>query len=465
MSRYPLADVLNTATLVGGLPTVTFPPTNFHRIIRRIVVGNGVASTVNLYVGTVVGSTPIETNTLGERNSLSCFIRIPAGQPFFVQWSAPGTPVSSGFARITVERDDNPLVSSDTGVSQGGWSANLLTRFAIPTNAPPGIILTGAPNPMPADLVAFYGATLIQAVIQFALTNSNYAYFTLLSLLGVAPGLEIGTVTGGLVTRGITMHQFFASPQQIFIGDDASGSEVRINENGGPDGHLFIGSDTNLVASVLAIETGSDINVESGGEINILSGANQDVESGGIINVQSGGIINVQSGGEIEIESGGILDIQLGSTFTADTVSLPRGWRAFQGSAASSAAIGAETAILTTGGFVAKNDRAYRITFSGDITHSAANTCTLRVRKNTAAGAVVAGAFNFVATAAKSDWKEWSIVARNTTGADIASYNVCVTMQASAGTCTANHAASRPFTVHVEDIGDATDFPNALALA
>jgi hypothetical protein len=326
-----------------------------------------------------------------------------------------------------------------------------LRTLTLPANAGPNDPAIVIGDEIPPELVAFYGTSIISAMI-FRLTAGNYDYIALISLAGVAPAMATGTVTGGLVNEATVIFQFFATPQTVNIGN---ASNVGINVGGG--GKLDIESDVNLITSVLAIETGSDINVESGGEINLLSGSNLDVESGAIA--------NVQSGGEIEIESGGILDIQLGSTFTADTVSLPRGWRAFAGSAASSAGIGAETAILTTGGFVAKNDRAYRITFSADITHSAANTCTLRIRKNTVAGAVVAGAFNFVVTAAQTGWREFSIVARNITGSDIASYNVCATMQASAGTCTANHAASRPFEVHVEDIGDATDFPNALALA
>jgi hypothetical protein len=222
----------------------------------------------------------------------------------------------------------------------------------------------------------------------------------------------------------MTLHQFFASPQQVFIGDDAAGSEVRINQNGGPDGLLFIGSDANLVSSRFNVETGS----------------------------------------EIEIEAGATLDIQLGSTFIADSVSLPRGRRAYSSSQANSAAIGVETAVLTTGGFVARDGRAYRFVFSGGVAGSVANTSTFRVRKNTSAGALVAGAFNFPTTSGSAQSLGAEFIGTNTTGADLASYNVCLTLQASAGTSTQNGSATHPRYIHVEDIGAATSFTNSIPL-
>ena len=146
-------------------------------------------------------------------------------------------------------------------------------------------------------------------------------------------------------------------------------------------------------------------------------------------------------------------------------ISLSRGDRAFIASQANSAAIGAEAAVLTTASFTPRDDRAYEFRFGGNVVTSAANTTTFQIRKTNAAGAIVAAGIPFVVTAAQTNRREGVWIARNNTGADIASYAVCLTMAASAGTSTQNGAAQNPRWLVVRDIGDATQYPNAIALA
>lgn len=166
----------------------------------------------------------------------------------------------------------------------------------------------------------------------------------------------------------------------------------------------------------------------------------------------------------LRLQGGFDLALNTPSQVTSDGISQPRGSATYTASQANSAAVGAEAAVLTTGAFVAKNDRAYRFRFGGGVTTSVANTSTFRIRKNTAAGALVAGGILFIAAAASTQWREAMFVGRNSTGADLASYNVCLTLQASAGTSTHIGAATTPRDIHVEDIGDASNFPNAIAL-
>jgi hypothetical protein len=129
----------------------------YSRIITNIVVGNTATSVVRCYRGQL-GTIPVAQNGLGNNNTLKGRIVIPAGQQFYVQWSAVGTAVSDAFARVSWERDDNPLVAS--GAEGHEWSDNLVTSITLPSSAAandPAIIIG---QDLPACMQADYTAAI-----------------------------------------------------------------------------------------------------------------------------------------------------------------------------------------------------------------------------------------------------------------------------------------------------------------
>jgi hypothetical protein len=108
----------------------------FHRVLTNIVVGNSVPSGVNVYRATLT-SVPIATNSVGNNNTLSGRLRIPAGQQFFVQWTAAGNPVSAAFARVSMEKSEDPL--DDAASSAATWDVNAITTLILPTGHDPNV--------------------------------------------------------------------------------------------------------------------------------------------------------------------------------------------------------------------------------------------------------------------------------------------------------------------------------------
>ena len=102
------ADQYQNATLVNGLPTCIFAPKPYARSITNIVVENGATSAVMVYRGSLT-SVPAARNDKGSSNTLQGRIALPAGQILYIQWSAPGDPVSSATARVSFERQDGPF--------------------------------------------------------------------------------------------------------------------------------------------------------------------------------------------------------------------------------------------------------------------------------------------------------------------------------------------------------------------
>ena len=137
-------DEYQVGSLVGGLPTCTFSPKSYHRVITNIVVTNSVTSAVACYRGILGGGVPVAQNLLGINNTLRGDIKIPAGQAFYVQWSAAGTSPQFATARVQWERDDNPFeleAGRDTGQE---WATEFVTSLQVPTGTPlndPSIVI------------------------------------------------------------------------------------------------------------------------------------------------------------------------------------------------------------------------------------------------------------------------------------------------------------------------------------
>lgn len=140
-----------------------------------------------------------------------------------------------------------------------------------------------------------------------------------------------------------------------------------------------------------------------------------------------------------------------------------RGWKARADSAASSAAIGAETVVLTTGSFTAKDGRAYRISWRGRFASSAAQTATMRLRRTNAAGQLL-DVWQWIYGAAQSLPFHNQVYVKRAAGAGDLSTTIALTLQASAGTNTNTAAATDVRYVQVDDAGSAADYTNAIAL-
>lgn len=133
-----------------------------------------------------------------------------------------------------------------------------------------------------------------------------------------------------------------------------------------------------------------------------------------------------------------------------------------------SAAIGAETVILTLGSETYIPGRAYRIEVRGRVQGSVANTATFRVRfGTTVAGFLFCTLGGVPVTTAGANTAAAVNLERyvQVDGGDppITSAFV-ITMAANAGTATMLGAANEPFYVTIRDVGANTDFPEAIFL-
>lgn len=147
-------------SLIGGLPTCVFSPKMYPRLITNIVVGNSATSVVRCY-RQLLGSTPVAQNSLGQNNTMQGTIYIPAGQTFFVQWSAVGVSVRDAFARVSWERVDNPL-GEEGGFNEGQeWAENAVTSLQVPSgvDANAAAILVG--SDLPVCMQATYSSAVL----------------------------------------------------------------------------------------------------------------------------------------------------------------------------------------------------------------------------------------------------------------------------------------------------------------
>lgn len=157
MSRIPLRDINGVAVLINGLPTCVFTPTSYSRIITKVVVNNSTTSSVAVYKGSLA-SIPVEQSLLGSNNVLTASISIPAGQQFFVQWSAVGASVSDATARVSMMRDDNPFDGLGWFQSSS-WANEAVQTIVVPNvGGPPDEIFNFLPTP--ADVTNLIHSTL-----------------------------------------------------------------------------------------------------------------------------------------------------------------------------------------------------------------------------------------------------------------------------------------------------------------
>lgn len=149
-------EELQTATLINGLPTCVFRPKSYPRVVTQIQLGNSATSAVNCYRG-VLSSTAVEGNLLGTANTFTGIIEVPAGQAFYVQWSAAGVNVRDAFARVYWARV-NDLLNYRSGISNGTWSgsAGYAQELSELTNTSTQLIRTTETITGPRNFGPFY---------------------------------------------------------------------------------------------------------------------------------------------------------------------------------------------------------------------------------------------------------------------------------------------------------------------
>jgi len=400
--RFAEPDIYLTGTTVGGKPTCIFPPKMYHRIITSIVVGNSTASSVACYRGQL-GSTPVAQNAQGSNNTLTANIRLPAGQAFFVQWSATGASVRDAFARVTFERDDNPLAGELVGGQE--WDNNPITSLIVPTLAGPNdpAIVLGAD--IPPELVAYYAPAIVVAVLIFRQDANDYAYQALLNLAGV-PFAE------GIVNAGVVYEQF-----EMFKGTTAS--------------------QMSFFGSILQLEGGA-LNVRLASALNVL-------DAGSALNIGS---------------SSSAPD----GDFNIDDRSQGRGFITSVESTANGAAIGAETVDLTLPSATYYNGRAYEARI---VTHYFASappsTCVTRLRLGTTTAGALVWVWTLGTNSAATATRYNSGIFRRVAGSDLTT-QMCMTMATTAGNTTNGGGANNLRSVQIWDIGAAADFANYPAI-
>lgn len=177
MSRVREQDEYQTALLINGLPTCVFRSKPYHRIVTSVVLGNSNPSAVKCYRG-VVGSVPVASNLVGANNTVRGEIVLPAGQPFFVQWSTIGAQVKDAFAKVSFDKEDDPA-SFKNPLSGLVWDYDL-------TSIDVGTIT----DQTSVSKVLVYDQTVTQTVVlldhgTFFVGNMPYVYIKLSIPLGV----------------------------------------------------------------------------------------------------------------------------------------------------------------------------------------------------------------------------------------------------------------------------------------
>lgn len=152
----------------------------------------------------------------------------------------------------------------------------------------------------------------------------------------------------------------------------------------------------------------------------------------------------------------------LSSDFTIDSVSQGRNKRVAAGINVNSAAIAAETVVLTTASATYTAGRAYEVRIGGRVQASAANTSVFKLRFGTTTAGGLVATFGGVsaqaagATAAPNVSLDRYVI-RDAADGDLTT-QFCVTLTATAGTSTLLGATNEPSYVELTDVGDFADF-------
>lgn len=155
-----------------------------------------------------------------------------------------------------------------------------------------------------------------------------------------------------------------------------------------------------------------------------------------------------------------------GGDLQYDTVSLSRNNRSVISSGANSAAVGAETVVLTVPSGTYLSGRAYAVRIGGRIIGSVMQNARMILRQGTTiAGTLLIdfGAFPVTAAGSPVAAHACRYIKVDSADPDLTTSFV-LTLQATAGTATHGATGNDPRFVEVVDAGDQADFPNAVFL-
>lgn len=159
--------------------------------------------------------------------------------------------------------------------------------------------------------------------------------------------------------------------------------------------------------------------------------------------------------------------LEIFGPWECDGVSVGRGLRNEVRSIAASAAVGAETVVLTSGAITWEDGRAYRVSMRGFTLCSIANAAMYQLRKTNVAGMQLGLIWRgFPQPGAGNDVTAYgeTIVGRGAGAGDLAATAVALTLLATAGTATMNAGANFPRWLRIEDVGEVGDYPSAILI-
>lgn len=150
----------------------------------------------------------------------------------------------------------------------------------------------------------------------------------------------------------------------------------------------------------------------------------------------------------------------------AITSSLGRGVIARAESAANSAAVGAETVVLTISSCTFGAGRAFGLRINSDVSASVANVGTYQIRLTGIAGTIIAVPWQgpVAVGAANNDGVNKMVYVRRAAASGDLTSAVVLTLAASAGTITAQGGATFVRYFQIEDVGDESLFPACFAI-
>lgn len=489
----PEPDQYQNGSLINGVPVATFAPRPYGRIITGMLVKNDAPSSVADILVASLSAFPAASTPLGSNNQMLGRIKVPAGQPFFVRWSAVGTSAATATARVNLEKDDDPL-----GANLGGvyWSDTLVTNFVIPSNAGPNDPRLEIGNNIPSEVRAYFlGVQTVVAGI-FLYFNAHTYIFMLMTLDGgTAPTFVFGSCGSGTVRTTFTVDQLAGLGFYPFYNTDPVGGQLQ--HTGAPMTYLDIASAAlsrtmegvkdvyqvgNSGNSSIELATGTTFTLDSGSQL-IVNSAHPgiDVRSGGSIAIESGGIFAAVAGGQTNfgnaalVQSGGSFEFQNSSSLQIDWFSDvkidPNGNRGatsarrglivnkiFTGSVVTPTGGAANFVSFPTATF--RNGRAFRFVCAGTWSASAVGVQALYWLNN-GVGTNIAGegrTVELVTAANQSNIGDVEMMFVNTSGADVSTGMQFQVIAPAGATVGINGAGRLPVWAYIEDYGAAADW-------
>jgi len=385
-----------------------------------------------------LNSSPIASNSLGGNNTISGDIKIPTGQGFFVQWSAVGTNYSDASARVTLQKDDSPFDEA----SPLFWSTNPIRDLTIPTDAAPNTPRRFIGPDVPAEIQAYFsgGATPI-AVDIFYFDDTHYAWVAYVLDVGNVPAVWVGRAYAGVLS---TFYNYNAQTPGL----NFSPGYGSFDAAAGTD--RFFGP----------VQFSDFVQIVSGG----LGNGGLEIDGSSFLEMLAGSLALFH--GAVEIDSTGTFEINTSAGFVVDGKSMGRGFLVEDMDTANAAAIVSPASgfVSSCPAFTFPPGRAFRATFSSVLNVTVATQALVALTNGV--GTVIVGSTRTPQIQAGGGGQQDFLVQwifRNNTGGGV-NTGMQVRLTPAAGTLTAIGAASMPRYLYIEDIGEASDHPNAPSL-